>query len=253
LSNASKFTPTGGTVLVTVAEKSGFAEIVVSDSGPGVAPEFLPHVFERFRQADGSTTRLHGGLGLGLAIVRHLVELHGGTISAENVTKGSGAVFTVKLPLPSAELSVESVPELPTQEKAEPEILDLVNLRILVVEDDVDARDLISMELTDHGAIVTGVESANEALELLKREHYDLLISDIGLPETDGYKLIREVRTQNGQNGKTVPAIALTAYARTQDSIRAIAAGYNTHIAKPVETHELVTVVKCLTGRLGTG
>jgi CheY-like chemotaxis protein len=182
--------------------------------------------------------------------VRHLVELHGGIISAENVSQGSGAVFTVKLPLPSGEISVQSLPEPSTSDIAEPEILDLLNLRILVVEDDADALDLISMELTDHGAIVTGVESASEALDLLKGEHYDVLISDIGLPETDGYKLIKEVRMQENHNGESVPAIALTAYARTQDRIRAIAAGYNTHIAKPVETHELVTVVKCLTGRL---
>ena len=250
LSNASKFTPAGGTVRLTVTENAGFAQIQVVDTGPGVTPEFLPHVFERFRQADGSTTRTHGGLGLGLAIVRHLVELHGGIISVDNASSKTGAVFTVKLPLPTGELSLASLPEGEVHD--EPEILDLVNLKILVVEDDTDALDLITLELTNHGALVTGVETAAEALDLLKREHFDLLISDIGLPETDGYKLIKEVRTQSNNNGDSVPAIALTAYARTQDRIRAIAAGYNTHIAKPVETHELVTVVKCLTGRLGS-
>ena len=251
LSNASKFTPAGGMIRLTVTEEAGFAQIKVADTGPGVAPEFLPHVFERFRQADGSTTRTHGGLGLGLAIVRHLVELHGGVISAKNAENETGAIFIVKLPLPSGELSLKP----PSDDQAtniEPEILDLVNLRILVVEDDADALDLITLELTDHGAMVTGVETAAEALDLLKREHFDLLISDIGLPETDGYRLIKQVRTQVDKNGDSVPAIALTAYARTQDRIRAIAAGYNTHIAKPVETHELVTVVKCLTGRLGS-
>ena len=249
LSNASKFTPTGGTVRLTLAEKDGSAEIQVSDTGPGVAPDFLPHVFERFRQADGSTTRAHGGLGLGLAIVRHLVELHGGVISINNSETG-GAVFTVMLPLPSNELSFDKLPEemLPG---IDPQILDLANLRILVVEDDVDALDVITMELTDHGARVTAAKSAPEALELLDDSHFDLLISDIGLSGTDGYKLIKEIRSRKNGNDENVPAIALTAYARTQDRIRAIAAGYNTHIAKPVETHELVTVVKCLTGRYG--
>jgi CheY-like chemotaxis protein len=162
----------------------------------------------------------------------------------------TGAVFTVRLPLPTGELSLALLPEGAIPD--EPEVLDLANLKILVVEDDIDALDLISLELTNHGAVVTAAETADEALKHLERAHFDLLISDIGLPETDGYKLIKQVRAQTGNNGDSVPAIALTAYARTQDRIRAIAAGYNTHIAKPVETHELVTVVKCLTGRLGS-
>lgn len=250
LSNASKFTPPGGRIQMHVTENKGFAQIQVTDTGPGVAPDFLPHVFERFRQADGSTTRTHGGLGLGLAIVRHLVELHGGTISVHNVEEGSGAVFTVKLPLPSGELPARAVAEATPCRDDIPEVLDLLDLRILVVEDDSDALDLISMELTGHGAKVTGVETAAQALESLEREKFDLLISDIGLPETDGYKLIKQVRKQKDEKGESIPAIALTAYARTQDRLQAIAAGYNTHVAKPVETHELVTVVKCLTGRL---
>lgn len=248
LSNASKFTPAGGTVRLTVTENAGFAQIQVADTGPGVAPEFLPHVFERFRQADGSTTRTHGGLGLGLAIVRHLVELHGGIISVANGVSETGAIFTVRLPLPTEELSLALLPEAGLTD--EPQVFDLANLKILVVEDDTDALDLITLELTNHGAVVTAVETAAKALQLLTSEHFDLLISDIGLPETDGYNLIKQVRAQTGNNGDSVPAIALTAYARTQDRVRAIAAGYNTHIAKPVETHELVTVVKCLTGRL---
>ena len=193
---------------------------------------------------------LFRSLGLGLAIVRHLVELHGGTISVHNAEEGSGAVFTVKLPLPSGELAAELVPETTARRTEVPEVLDLLNLRILVVEDDGDALDLINMELTGHGAKVTGVGTAAEALELLEREKFDLLISDIGLPETDGYKLIKHVRKHKDVNGERIPAIALTAYARTQDRLQALAAGYNTHVAKPVETHELVTVVKCLTGRL---
>lgn len=249
LSNASKFTPAGGNVRLTISEENGSAQIQVSDTGPGLTSEFLPHVFERFTQADGSTTRAHGGLGLGLAIVRHLVELHGGIISADNAGTG-GAVFTVTLPIPSVELSkpMETIAEEKLPDIT-PEILDLADLRILVVEDDRDALDLITLELTDHGALVTGTKSAADALDLINTTHFDLLISDIGLPETDGYKLIQQIRSRKNKNGDSVPAIALTAYARTADRIRAIAAGYNTHIAKPVETHELVSVVKYLTGR----
>lgn len=249
LSNASKFTPAGGVVGVRVTQDETYAEIQVSDTGPGIHPEFLPHVFERFRQADGSTTRTHGGLGLGLAIVRHLVELHGGLIAAENRTPGSGAVFTVKLPVPSTELNLEEVPPaIPVQDDVTDS--DLQNLRILVVEDELDALDLITIDLAAHGARVRAAGSAAEALALLLSEHFDLLISDIGMAETDGYKLITQVRYQEGEKGEHIPAIALTAYARAQDRIRAITAGYNTHIAKPVEIDELVSVVKCLTGKI---
>jgi len=249
LSNASKFTPAGGVLKVHVAQDETYAEIEVRDSGPGIAAEFLPHVFERFRQADGSTTRTHGGLGLGLAIVRHLVELHGGVISAENEAPGSGAIFTVKLPLPSSELSVDHVTPATLFEENLTEV-DLENVRILVVEDELDALDLITIDLAEHGAKVRGASSAAEALLLLRSDEFDLLISDIGMADTDGYKLIRQVRNEEGEKGHHIPAIALTAYARTQDRVRAIAAGYNTHVAKPVEIRELVTVVKCLTGKI---
>ena len=249
LSNASKFTPVGGVVGVRVTQDDTYSEIEVTDTGPGIDKEFLPHVFERFRQADGSTTRTHGGLGLGLAIVRHLVELHGGLIAAENGMSGNGAVFTVKLPLPSTELSLENVPQSTPMEESLADV-DLQNVRILVVEDELDALDLITIDLTEHGAKVRGASSAVEALTLLQSEHFDLLISDIGMADTDGYNLIKQVRNQEGETGEHIPAIALTAYARTQDRIRAIAAGYNTHVAKPVEIRELVTVVKCLTGKI---
>jgi len=248
LSNASKFTPAGGVVGVRVTQNETYAEIEVRDTGPGIATEFLPHVFERFRQADGSTTRTHGGLGLGLAIVRHLVELHGGLIAAENVSNGTGAVFTVKLPLPSTELSRERVaPAIQVQDVTE---VDLADVRILVVEDELDALDLLTVDLTAHGAKVQGATSAAEALERLRVEEFDLLISDIGMADTDGYNLIRQVRRQEEENGEHIPAIALTAYARTQDRMRALAAGYNTHVAKPVEIKELVSIVKCLTGNI---
>jgi PAS domain S-box-containing protein len=249
LSNASKFTPVGGTVAIRVIQDKRYVAIEVIDTGPGIDPDFLPHVFERFRQADGSTTRTHQGLGLGLAIVRHLVELHGGVIHADNLELPSGAIFTVKLPLPSTELTLETPSASGTSEEIETEI-DLAGVRILVVEDDLDALDLITIDLAEHGAKVRGVASAGEALELLKNEPFDLLISDIGMADTDGYNLIKQVRRQESNRTDHIPAIALTAYARAQDRIRAIAAGYNTHVAKPVEIHELVTVVKCLTGRI---
>jgi hypothetical protein len=249
LSNASKFTPVGGTVGIRVTQDDTYVEIEISDTGPGIAAEFLPHVFERFRQADGSTTRTHGGLGLGLAIVRHLVELHGGSIGAENISAQSGAVFTLKLPLPSTALSLDHVPQVtPVDEKVTE--VDLENVRILVVEDELDALDLIMIDLTAHGAKVRGASSASQAFELLDSDQFDLLISDIGMADTDGYNFIRQVRKHEGEKGDHIPAIALTAYARTQDRIRAIAAGYNTHVAKPVEIRELVTVVKCLTGKI---
>ena len=250
LSNASKFTPVGGTVGVRISQDETYAQIEVRDTGPGIAPEFLPHVFERFRQADGSTTRTHGGLGLGLAIVRHLVELHGGIIAAENEASGSGAVFTVRLPLPSSDLNLASVPATTRLEDDVTEI-DLKDVRILVVEDELDALDLLTIDLTAHGAKVRGATSAAEALELLRTDDFDLMISDIGMADTDGYNLIKQMRSQENEHGEHIPAIALTAYARTQDRIRALSAGYNTHVAKPADIKELVTIVKCLIGRIG--
>jgi PAS domain S-box-containing protein len=250
LSNASKFTPPGGAVGITVTQDRTHAHIQISDTGPGIAPEFLPHVFERFRQADGSTTRTHGGLGLGLAIVRHLVELHGGLIGVENGTVRSGAVFTVKLPLPSSEVAL-TVPSATSAAEQKITDVDLEDVKILVVEDELDALDLLSIDLREHGAKVTGVASASEALELLDKEKFDLIISDIGMADTDGYSLIKQVRQHEGDDREHIPAIALTAYARAQDRLRAIAAGYNTHVAKPVEIRELVSVVKCLTGKIG--
>jgi PAS domain S-box-containing protein len=248
LSNASKFTPPGGAVGIKITQDRTHASVEISDTGPGIEQEFLPHVFERFRQADGSTTRTHGGLGLGLAIVRHLVELHGGMIGVENGTVRSGAVFNVKLPLPSADVS------LPTQDSTSPEEqhpadIDLADLSILIVEDELDALDLLSIDLREHGAKVTGVSSASEALELLRKQEFDLIISDIGMADTDGYSLIKQVRAGEDDEHR-MPAIALTAYARAQDRLRALAAGYNTHVAKPVEIRELVSVVKCLTGKI---
>jgi PAS domain S-box-containing protein len=252
LSNAAKFTPAGGKVEIAVGYNNAHVEIKVKDTGPGIDPTFLPHVFERFRQADGSTTRTHGGLGLGLAIVRHLVELHGGTIGVDNRTDGPGAIFTIRLPLPSEELRAETLTTAGSIFKEiQPEPLGLKGLRILIVDDETDALDLISMELAQHGARVTGVTSAAEALQSLSQDNFDVLISDIGMPQMDGYDLIRQIRKQEDGTKKPIPAVALTAYARVQDRMRAILAGYSTHVTKPVEANELVTVVASLAGRLG--
>src|SRR5687767_418060 len=213
LSNASKFTPGGGTVGIRVFQDETYATIEVSDTGPGIAPEFLPHVFERFRQADGSTTRTHGGLGLGLAIVRHLVELHGGTISVENRDGGGGAIFTILLPLPTGELSIEALARASSVFKeVQSEQLSLEGMRILVVDDETDALDLIGVELAQHGAKVVCVSSAEEALKALEQMKFDLLISDIGMPKIDGYQLIRQIRKLEEGTGQKIPAVALTAY-----------------------------------------
>ncbi len=232
---------------------STHVQIQVQDSGPGIDSVFLPHVFERFRQADGSTTRTHGGLGLGLAIVRHLVELHGGTIGAENRSDVTGAIFTMLLPLPSGELRLDSVPGESSFFREHHDAPALDGLRILLVDDEPDTLDLINVELAQHGADVTGVATASEALSLLSDSEFDVLISDIGMPAMDGYELIREVRKRESGTNVRLPAVALTAYARVQDRMRAILAGYSTHIAKPVEANELITVVASLAGRLGKG
>jgi PAS domain S-box-containing protein len=252
LSNAAKFTPSGGKVEIHLSQDADHAQIQVLDSGPGIDPDFLPHVFERFRQADGTTTRTHGGLGLGLAIVRHLVELHGGIISAENRKHGPGATFTLKLRLPTCDLKAEPMSQIiPDLKEVEPELPALDNLHILVVDDEKDTLDLVTIDLAQHGAKVVGVTSAAEALTALEHSHFDLLISDIAMPEIDGYALIRQIRRREAGREKRLPAVALTAYARVQDRMRAIVAGFNTHVTKPVEANELVTVVAGLSGRLG--
>ena len=252
LSNAAKFTPTGGQVYISVKQNGTHALIQVKDSGPGIDPSFLPYVFERFRQADGSTTRTHGGLGLGLAIVRHLVELHGGTIAVENRADGPGAIFTISLPLPTGFLQKEILERANSAFGArQAEQPNLEGLNILIVDDEPDALDVITVELAQYGAKVTGVTNAEEALKAFEKRKFDLLVSDIGLPRMDGYELIRRVRKQEEGREKRIPAVALTAYARVQDRMQAILAGFSTHVAKPIEANELVTVVASLAGRLG--
>jgi PAS domain S-box-containing protein len=252
LSNAAKFAPAGGQIELYLRQTNNNIQIEVSDTGPGIDPDFLPYVFERFRQADGSTTRKHGGLGLGLAIVRHLVELHGGSIKAENRTDGQGAVLTVSLPLPSGELRLEDVPEVFAREaESAHESPNLEGVSILVVDDEADALDLIAIDLTACGAKVNTFARPADALDALEKSEFDLLISDIGMPEHDGYEFIRRVRAREAAaQSRKVPAVALTAYARVHDRLRALIAGYDTHVAKPLESGELVTVVASLVGRL---
>jgi len=254
LSNAIKFTPKGGRVQVRLERVNSHVEIVISDTGAGIEPEFLPHVFDRFRQSDGSMTRRHGGLGLGLAIVRQLVELHGGTVSVSSGGEGQGATFTVNLPLlPVRREPLSDVPRV--HPKAEigggmdcpPELSDL---RVLLVDDEADSRDLLNLVLNSCGARVTTVSSAAEAFETAKREKFDVIVSDIGMPEEDGFSLIAKIRSLTNEQGGNTPAIALTAYARAEDRVQALRSGFQMHVAKPVEPSELVTVVANLAGRM---
>jgi CheY-like chemotaxis protein len=254
LSNAIKFTPKHGRVLVQLERINSHVEITVSDTGPGIEETFLPYIFERFRQADSTTTKKHGGLGLGLSIVRHLVELHGGTIEAGNRDDQPGAVFTVKLPL-------LAVRKAPGPLEAEPErvhstvsgalTLDcppsLAGIKVLAVDDEPDTRVLLTMVLEQCGAEVRTCASAAEALAALEDYKPDVLVSDIGMPGEDGYDLIRKVRSLEAGHGSRIPAVALTAYARTEDRLQALRAGYNMHVPKPVEPAELAVVIASLT------
>jgi hypothetical protein len=248
LSNAIKFTPRGGRVQVVLERVNSHVELSVIDTGEGIAPTFLPLVFDRFRQADASTTRRHGGLGLGLAIVKQLVELHGGAIWAKSPGPGQGSTFVVALPL-----SVIHPEPDPTQQprrrhpKAAP--MTGVNGHVLVVDDEPDARRLVRRLLEDCKATVRTASTAAEALAALRAQPPDVLVSDIGMPGEDGYTLIRSVRALDGAQGRDTPAVALTAYARSEDRIRAIQHGFQMHIAKPVEPTELVTIVAALAGR----
>jgi PAS domain S-box-containing protein len=243
LSNAIKFTPKGGRVSVTLRPVDSEAEITVSDNGIGIRADALPYVFERFRQGEAMTTRRFGGLGLGLAIVKQLVELHGGQVRAESAGEGKGASFTLRLPLASAR-----VPALPTLETSGRGAIlqdggSLDNVRVLVVEDDPDTRDLVERLLREHRAEVVTAASAQDALAALAATSPDILVSDIGLPEMDGYELIQTIRRRDAAAGGRIPAVALTAFARSEDRTRALRAGYQAHVAKPVEPAELVATV----------
>jgi signal transduction histidine kinase/ActR/RegA family two-component response regulator len=245
LSNAIKFTPKGGRVEVRLQRVNSHSEIVVSDTGRGISPEFLPYVFDRFRQADSTLTRSHGGLGLGLAIVRHLIELHGGRVRAESPGESQGATFTVELPVavvqavpspsyvhPTASGDIPFTPS-PT----------LTGVHVLVVDDDADTLETVHAILTQCGAEIRMARSAAEALQMVESCPPHLLISDIGMPDEDGYTFIRKVRALGANGGGTIPAIALTAYARVEDRLKVLSAGFQMHVAKPIEPAELVAVV----------
>ncbi|QYO64692.1 response regulator [Leptolyngbya sp. 7M] len=229
-------------------EPSACAQIQIIDTGIGISADFLPYVFDRFRQADSTTTRPYGGLGLGLAIVRHLVEQHGGTIRADSAGEGKGATFTVNLPLLVTNATTSQPTSNPLQ-NGYSKLPSLDCIQVLVVEDHNDTRDFITMVLQESGAEVTAVASVQEAIEYLEQFNPHVLVSDIGMPSEDGYNLIRKVRDRESDRGNQIPAIALTAYARAEDQARALAAGFQMHVPKPVEPQELVAVVAKAVGR----
>ena len=246
LSNAVKFTPKDGNIEVIVERVASYLEITVKDSGIGVKPEFLAYIFDRFRQADSSLTRHYGGLGLGLSIVKQLVALHGGTVHVESAGEGLGASFIVSLPLASigdrrAQHAAASAASSPRSR-----YITLSGIKILVIDDESDSRELINEVLTECDADVITAASAAEGLELLQSRRPDVIISDIGMPEKDGYQLIREVRNLPAAHGGKTPAIALTAFARSEDRTRAMMAGYQMHLSKPVESHELIATIGSL-------
>ncbi len=254
LSNAVKFTEKHGRIQLRLQRINSHVEITISDNGRGISPEFLPYVFDRFRQADSSISRMHGGLGLGLAIVRHLVELHGGSVQAQSPGEGQGATFTVQLPMLIAHGSGrfaldadEMNPSGVRQQEGINPSPSLEGLNILVVDDEADARNLLTAILEERKAQVTTVASPAEAYETLEWLRPDVIISDIGMPGEDGYSFIRNVRMREAQERQGwKPAIALTAHARVEDRLRALSAGYQTHVAKPVEPAELVAVIASL-------
>jgi PAS domain S-box-containing protein len=257
LSNAVKFTPKGGRVQIFLERVNSHLEIMVADTGAGVKPEFLPHVFDRFRQSDSSISRQYGGLGLGLSIVKQLVELHGGSVRAKSPGQDKGTTFVVDLPLmlmhdsPGQRKTAGAARTHPAAlAMSEPCLKqDLAGLKVLVVDDESDARELIKRLLENCDAVVQTAASAEEALQCLARGAPDVLVSDIGMARMDGYEFIRRVRTLPAEQGGKVPAVALTAFARSEDRTRALISGYNIHLSKPLEPSELVVTVASLAGR----
>ena len=244
LANAVKFTGANGEIVIELRDAGGAAEIVVSDTGQGIAPDFLPHIFDRFRQADAGTSRAHGGLGLGLALVSALVEAHGGTVTAVSPGLGHGAVFTVRLPL---QPQIAAAVPAPSAARAQP----ITGLRALVVDDDADSRELLTLTLTSAGAVAIVASSVREALRLLESERPDLLLTDIGMPEQDGLDLIRIIRAMPAESGGRIPAIAVTAYASSAEKALALNAGFDRHVAKPYEPAAVIEIIAALTTRPG--
>jgi CheY-like chemotaxis protein len=256
ISNAIKFTPPEGRVQILTERIDSHVEIKVIDTGPGIKPEFLPYVFDRFRQEDSSITRAQGGLGLGLSIVRHLVELHGGTVTAESRRDAQGAIFTVRLPLAAAGATksprtakATRLSQALRQDSPQNRSSSLEGLRVLLVDDESDGREMVTFMLEQNGVQVKAAASADEALQTFVEWRPDILVSDIGMPEEDGYSLICKVRALPPEQGGTVPAAALTGFVSQEDYLKALSAGYHSHIKKPVELEELIAVVASLTGR----
>jgi hypothetical protein len=252
LSNAVRFSTPGGRVIVCGAASTEGVEISVRDFGEGIKPEFVPHVFDRFRQGDASTTRKHGGLGLGLSIVKQLVELHGGEVSASSEGPGKGATFTVKLPRTG--IGVES--EAPHEERQEQDrhpyqsdIPSLQGKQVMAVDDEEDARNLLKVILEEQGAVVTTAASAHDAMDALELIKPDLIVSDISMPEEDGYTFIRKLRARSSSRGGDIPAVALTAFARPEDQAQALAAGFQVHLTKPIDPAKLVSSVARILGQ----
>ncbi len=253
VSNAIKFTPQGGGVLVRLECVESQVEVTVSDTGLGIGPEFLPHVFDRFRQANATTTRAFGGLGLGLSIVRQLVELHGGTVRVGSKGEGLGSTFTVSLPLLTARSTVSGTEILQQHELKPPEFKcppELNGLRVLVVDDESDTCELLQVILEGCGAQVKTAGSAAAALEAMAEEVFDVLISDIAMPDEDGYSLIAKVRALGNERGGKIPAAALTAYVDERVRTRVLQSGFQIHVPKPISPSELVAVVANLAGRM---
>jgi CheY-like chemotaxis protein len=257
--NAVKFTPRGGRIDVRVWRKDSHVEITVTDTGSGISPAFLPHIFERFRQENAAANRNHGGLGIGLAIAKNIVEMHGGTITAHSEGENKGAQFVIRLPVtplrvapesdrrhqtPSPTLDVDSLSS-PTPDRS------LDNVRVLVVEDDADSRAVLKRFLVDSGATVSLASNVDDALKTLTSFTPDVLISDVGMPSQDGYDLIRQVRER--EQTRNLSAIALTAFASTTDQDRAIAAGFQLHMAKPVDSGQLIDAIAGLVGKKTSG
>jgi signal transduction histidine kinase/CheY-like chemotaxis protein len=248
LSNAIRFTPTGGRIEVRLERAGADAQITVSDTGEGIRPDFLPFIFDRFRQADGTSTRKHGGLGLGLAIVRHLIELHGGTVEAASGGAGRGATFTIRLPLAAERArsrrneSASLRPDMEAIAHRKP-LPSLEGVQVLLVDEDQDTLNMLTVMLTECKATVQGVASADAALEMLEWYKPDVLVSDLAMPGEDGYSLIAKVRAMEALNGHSIPAVALTAYVRIEDRARALSAGFNMFVPKPVEPNELITTI----------
>lgn len=253
LANAIKFTPAGGRVDVVVEASGDYMEVRVVDTGQGIGPEFLPHVFERFRQGDGAATQRQAGLGLGLAIVRQIVALHGGSVHVASEGEGRGATFTVRLPVLAIPMSRERgalAGEAAAAAVSTPRVVPLGHLRILVVDDSADGRGLTSLLLSEAGARVRAVATVREALEVFDEGPPDALVTDIGLPDEDGYALIQYIRQRDAVHGGSVPAVALTGHARPGDRARSLAAGFQAYLCKPVEPEELIATVGAITQHL---